>query len=91
MTSLNDIKRIIIGGTFTNDELNEIGEAIRFARGQLTQQNRRSLVIGTKVKFTSSKTGVDITGTVEKVAIKFVTVRSTSGLWKVPANMLSVA
>ena len=91
MTSLNDIKRIIIGGTFTNDELNEIGEAIRFARGQLTQQNRRSLVIGTRVKFTSSKTGGDITGTVEKVAIKFVTVRSSSGLWKVPANMLSVA
>jgi hypothetical protein len=36
-------------------------------------------------------------GTVEKVAIKYVTVREsntgriTSGLWKVPANMLESA
>lgn len=91
MTSLNDIKRTLVSGAFTNDELNEVADAIRFARSQLTQKNRRSLVIGTRVKFTSGKTGGDVTGTVEKVAIKFVTVRSANGLWRVPANMLSVA
>jgi hypothetical protein len=91
MTTLIEIKQAIISGQFSNDELGSIGDAIRFARSQLTQQNRRSLTIGTKVKFTNSRTGVDVTGTVDKVAIKFVTVRSTSGLWKVPANMLSAA
>ena len=89
--SLATITRDIISGDYSNDELNKIAEAIRFARGQLTQKNRRSLVIGTKVKFTSSRAGGDITGTVEKVAIKFVTVRSTTGLWKVPASMLTAA
>lgn len=89
--SLATITRDIISGDYSNDELNKIAEAVQFARAQITKQNRRSLVVGTKVKFTSSRTGGDVTGTVEKVAIKFVTVRSTSGLWKVPANMLSVA
>jgi hypothetical protein len=30
------------------------------------------------------------TGTVDKIAIKFVTVRTQQGLWKVPASMLEV-
>jgi hypothetical protein len=30
-------------------------------------------------------------GTVDKIAIKYVTVRTTQGLWKVPANMLETA
>ena len=89
MTTLIEIKQAIIFGQFSNDELGSIADAIRFARSQLTQQNRRSLTIGTSVKFTNSKTGQDITGTVDKVAIKFITVRTIDGLWKVPASMLT--
>jgi len=89
--SLATITRDIMDGDYSNDELNRIAEAIKFARAQITKQNRRSLVVGTRVKFTSSRTGGDITGVVDKVAIKFITVRSSTGLWKVPANMLTVA
>ena len=89
--SLATITRDIINGDYSNDELNKIADAIRFARGQLTQKNRRSLVIGTRVKFTNSRTGVDVTGIVDKVAIKFITVRSATTLWKVPASMLTAA
>jgi Tfp pilus assembly protein FimT len=89
--SLATITRDIINGNYSNDELNEIAAAIKFARSQITKQNRRSLVVGTRVKFTSSRTGGDITGVVDKVAIKFITVRSSTALWKVPANMLTVA
>ena len=53
--SLATITREIVACNFTNDELNKIGDAIRFARSQLTQQNRRSLVVGTNVKFTTVK------------------------------------
>ena len=87
--SLATITRDIINGDYSNDELNKMVEAIKFARAQITKQNRRSLVVGTRVKFTSSRTGGDITGTVDKVAIKYITVRSTTGLWKVPASMLT--
>ena len=87
--SLATITRDIINGDYSNDELNEIAAAVKFARGQITKQNRRSLVVGTLVKFTSSRTGQDVTGTVDKVAIKFITVRSSTTLWKVPASMLT--
>lgn len=92
--NVQEINRAIVACQFSNDELNSIADAVRFARSQMTQQNRRSLVVGTKVKFTNNRTGQDIIGTVEKVAIKFITIRETnnrgfsSGLWRVPANML---
>jgi small-conductance mechanosensitive channel len=33
---------------------------------------------------------MNYTGTVTKIAIKYVTVRTVQGMWKVPANMLTV-
>ena len=87
--SLATITRDIINGDYLNDELNKIAEAIKFARGQITKQNRRSLVVGTQVKFTNSRTGVAVTGIVDKVAIKYITVRSSNTLWRVPASMLT--
>jgi hypothetical protein len=89
--SVATITREIVAGTFTNDELNKIADAIRFARGQLTQQNRRSLVVGTKVKFTNTRTGQVMSGTIEKMALKFATVTTLGGRWKVPASMLEAA
>jgi hypothetical protein len=91
MLSIRDINSAIIAGTFTNDQLSSIVDAVRFARSQLTQQTKRSLTLGDTVKFTSTKNGMTYTGTVNKIAIKFVTVRTAQGLWKVPANMLVAA
>ena len=88
MTTIQDINRAIIAGSFTNDELVSIGDAIRFARAQLTQQKKRSFRIGDTVKFNSAKRHMTITGTVNKIAIKYITVASPLGLWRVPANML---
>jgi hypothetical protein len=84
-----EIERCIVSGVFTNAELDSITVAIKFARGRLSVQTKRSLVIGDTVSFTSSKTGNNVTGTVQKIAVKFVTVRTLSHLWKVPANMLT--
>jgi small-conductance mechanosensitive channel len=47
------------------------------------------LALGDSVQFTSNKTGMTLTGRVEKIAIKYVTVRTPQGAWRVPANMLS--
>ena len=86
--SVANITREIVTGSLSNDELNQIADAIRFARSQLTQQNRRSLVIGTKVKFSNTKTGQTMTGTIDKMALKFATVTTPRGRWRVPASML---
>jgi len=84
------IKFEIMGSKFSNDQLNEIIDAVKYARARLTERNKRGMRLGDQVSFTSSKTGRVMQGTVEKIAIKFVTVKTMMGLWKVPANMLTI-
>ncbi len=88
-----DIKQInsaIMFGTWTDIELRSMIDAVKWNRAQLTQQTKRSLRIGDNVNFTSTKHGRNVTGVVTKIAIKYVTVRTIEGLWKVPANMLTI-
>ena len=89
-----DIKQInaaIVAGNFTNDELNTIVDALKFARAQLSKQNRRAFCVGDSVKFTSNRNGMTYTGTVNKVKIKYILVRTNAGMFNVPANMLEAA
>jgi len=88
MTSIKDVNSAIMFGNFTNTELTSIIDAVKYARAQLTQQTKRSLMLGDTVKFTSNRNGVTYRGTVRKIAIKFVTVDTGQMLFKVPANML---
>ena len=88
-----DIKQInsaIMFGNFNNIELTSVIEAVKFARASLSKQVKRSLMLGDTVQFTSTKTGRTQQGEVMKIAIKYVTVCTTTGLWRVPANMLSL-
>lgn len=87
--NIDRINSAIIQGNLTNDELNTVIEAVKFARSRLGRQTKASLMTGDSVSFTSSKTGKTMTGFVTKIAIKYVTVKTLGGLWRVPANMLS--
>jgi hypothetical protein len=93
--TLQEINRAIIAGTFSNEDLNSIGDAIKFARGQLAQKAKFTLRAGSQVKFTNSRSGQTVLGTVEKVNRKFIIVRENGkafgGNWRVPANMLQAA
>jgi hypothetical protein len=91
LSTIQQINQSIMFGNFTNDQLTSIGDAIRYARAQLTQQKKREFSIGAKVKFTSNRNGMTYNGTVRKIAIKFVTVDTGQMLFKVPANMLEPA
>ena len=73
---------------WTNDELVKFIDAVKYARAQLVRENINEFGLGDQVRFNSAKHGL-IGGTVEKVAIKYVTVRSPVGLFRVPANMLT--
>lgn len=88
-----DIKQVnsaIMFGTWTDIELRSMIDAVKWNRAQLTQQTKRSLRIGDNVHFNSTKLkGAGVTGVVMKIAIKYVTVKTASGLWRVPANMLT--
>lgn len=88
-----DIKQInsaIMFDSWTDTELSSMIDAIKFARSNLQKRVKRSLSLGSTVKFTSTKTGIAYQGNVEKIAQKFVTVNTGTGRWKVPANMLEV-
>jgi small-conductance mechanosensitive channel len=87
--NIMDINTAILQGGWTNDQLTSMIDAIKFARARLTEQSKRSLRIGDNVNFTSSKLGRNVTGVVTKIAIKFVTVKTVQGAWRVPANMLT--
>lgn len=86
--TIQQVTSAIMFGKFTNTELTSIIDAVKYARAQLTQKTKRSLFLGDTVKFTSTKNGLTFVGTVNKIAIKYVTVHTQQGLWKVPANML---
>jgi uncharacterized protein YwbE len=64
-------------------------DAVQWNRAQLAKQVKRSIALGDNVEFTSSKTGRLTRGFVKKVAIKYITVDTGMGLWRVPANMLT--
>ena len=87
--NIKQINSAIIQGTWTNIELTSMIDAVKFARARLTESTKRELRIGDNVNFTSSKTGLNVTGVVTKIAIKYVTVSTVKGLWRVPANMLT--
>jgi len=88
--NITQINTEILQGGFTNAQLVSIVDAVRFAQARLRENTKRSLRYGDEVSFTSSKTGRTMQGTVMKIAIKFVTVCTTTGMWRVPANMLTI-
>jgi hypothetical protein len=88
--NLTQIKAEILTGTFNNAELQELIETVQYARAQLGKTVKRQLQPGASVSFVSNRSGQRILGTVERVAIKNIVVRTHLGLYRVPANMIEV-
>jgi hypothetical protein len=93
--NITDINCAILEGRFTNDQLTSITDAVKFARARLMERTKRSVTIGTTVKFTDPRSGRTYEGTVNKIKVKNVLVNCPTfgrgGLVNVPANMLEVA
>jgi hypothetical protein len=90
MLSIKEVNQAIMLQSWTNTELSSMIDAVKWSRERLSKQIKRSISTGDNVEFTSNKTGRLMRGFVTKVAIKYVTVNTGLGLWKVPANMLSL-
>jgi len=88
MTTVSDIRSALLSGQFENADLDVIVEALKYARTQLTRRNVRAFMRGDLVKFTSNRDGRTYQGTVEKVAVKYINVRTPMGVYRVPGNML---
>jgi hypothetical protein len=89
--SIKDIIDTIQFGGLSNDELGRVIDAVKYRKAQITQTMRRQLNVGDPVQFFNSRLGRTVQGSVRKVAIKYVTVSTGQGLWRVPASMLETA
>lgn len=89
--NLNQLKAEILTAQLTNAELQELIETVQYARAQLGKTVKRQLQPGVSVSFVSNRSGQRVLGTVERVAIKNIVVRTHLGLYRVPANMIEVA
>jgi hypothetical protein len=88
--SIQDVNSAIMFGSFTDEQLRSIGDAVRYRRAQIVKETRRSIMMGDVVKFTHPKTGRTHQGSVVKINIKNVKVKEGFTTWNVPANMLTV-
>ena len=73
-----------------NDELNKVVEAVKLRRNQLHFTDAHNLKFRDRVSF-QGRHGRTETGTVEKVKIKYVLVRTDAGQrWNVPGSHLTL-
>ena len=90
MLTIQHVNSAIMLQTWTDVELRSMIDAVKWNRANLAQRIKRSISRGDNVEFTSSKTGRLTRGFVTKVAIKYVTVDTGMGQWRVPASMLTL-
>ena len=90
MLTIQQINSAIMTQSWTNIELSSMIDSVKWNRERLARQVKYSIRVGDNVEFTSSKSGRLTRGFVTKIAIKYITVNTGMGLWRVPANMLQV-
>jgi hypothetical protein len=88
LVGLQDIYSSIVNGDFSNQDLEKIIGAVKFRRSEIVRLAKRSLTPGSSVKFTNPKTGQVYFGTVDKIKVKYVLVKTNLGRYNVPANLL---
>ena len=72
-----------------SEELNSIITAIKLRRNQLHFRDAQSFKVGDRVSF-NGRHGAVLKGTIEKVKIKYILVRTDAGQrWNVPGSHLT--
>jgi predicted RNA-binding protein with PUA-like domain len=91
--TIQQINSGIMFGNLTNEQLDSVVMAVKYARAQMAKENMRAIYPGDTVFYYSPKQGRDVQGRVIKLGRKFVTVQDSTNnsLWRVPANMLKTA
>jgi len=89
--SVNQIVAELMSGTLTNDDIEQVTQALKHARAQVGREVKRQLAPGASVKFYHPKQNFYIAGTVNRIKQKYVLVDTPKGRYNVPANLLEVA
>ena len=65
MATIQQVNEAIMFGNFSNEQLNSVVAALKYARAQMTKQKARSFMSGDKVRFSSR--GNTFFGTIEQI------------------------
>ena len=87
--TITELNQAIMFGEFTNDQLDSLQMAIKFARAKLGKQNKYAFSPGDTVRFDSR--GKRYVGIVKRILVKNIDVQTSLGTYRVPANMLEAA
>lgn len=85
-----EIVSTLMSGTLNNDDIEQIAQALRYARTQVGKSIKRQLSHGVSVKFYHPKENFYVAGTVNRIKQKYVLVDTPQGRYNVPANLLEV-
>jgi hypothetical protein len=80
-----------MSGTLTNDDIEQVTQALKYARARVGREVKRQLSPGASVKFYHPKQNFYIAGTVNRIKQKYVLVDTPKGRYNVPANLLEPA
>ena len=89
--SVNHIVAELMSGALTNDDIEQVTQALKYARAQVGREVKRQLAPGASVKFYHPKQNFYIAGTVNRIKQKYVLVDTPKGRYNVPANLLEPA
>jgi hypothetical protein len=89
--SVNQIVAELMSGALTNDDIDQVTQALKYARAQVGREVKRQLAPGASVKFYHPKQNFYIAGTVNRIKQKYVLVDTPRGRYNVPANLLEMA
>ena len=89
--SVNQIVHELMSGALTNDDIEQVAQALKYARSQVGREVKRQLQPGVSVKFYHPKQNFYVAGTVNRIKQKYVLVDTPRGRYNVPANLLELA
>ena len=89
--SVDTIITELMSGALTNDDIEQVTQALKYARAQVGKTIKRQLSPGVSVKFYHPKQNFYIAGTVNRIKQKYVLVDTPQGRYNVPANLLETA
>jgi hypothetical protein len=89
--NVNQIVTELMSGTLTNEDIEKVAQALKYARAQVGKTIKRQLSPGVSVKFYHPKQNFYIAGTVNRIKQKYVLVDTAQGRYNVPANLLETA
>ena len=89
--SVNQLVAELMSGTLTNDDIERVAQALKYARAKIGREVKRQLIPGASVKFYHPKQNFYIAGTVNRIKQKYVLVDTAGGRYNVPANLLEMA